>query len=362
MADSDIRHLFEQLNLTEKTAFSLEKTKEDYILDISVQERSNTLAATSSNKFIRLFSYSNLATKGSIEGHSGLITGVKFANTESDILFSSSEDKTIKCWDVRTDLKKPVSVFEGYEESNNIFTSFDVSCNDRVICAGCAQNKKSEDVHLLFWDRRGKELLGCYSDSHQDDITQVCFHPTEPDTLSTGSTDGLVCVFDIGQPTEDDAIVLTLNSESSVDKIGWHNNNLYCVTHIDTFYLWDIKKEEDLLVLTDIKDSNYLQGKDSIEYLIDGLVVNDKLHLVAGTHSGSLRVLDVSGDSPTVVQSLTGGHTSTVRCCLWSDNMLVSGGEDSMLCLWSHRKTIPKQEPKGKLKVKKSVTRKAQPY
>lgn len=26
------------------------------------------------------------------------------------------------------------------------------------------------------------------------------------------------------------------------DKIGWHGNNLYCVTHIDTFYLWDTKK------------------------------------------------------------------------------------------------------------------------
>ena len=46
----------------------------------------------------------------------------------------------------------------------------------------------------------------------------MCFHPTETDTLSTGSTDGLVCVFDISQPTEDDAITLTLNSESSVVK------------------------------------------------------------------------------------------------------------------------------------------------
>jgi hypothetical protein len=41
--------------------------------------------------------------------------------------------------------------FSGYEESNNVFTSFDISCNDRVICAGCAQDKKSEDVHMLFW-------------------------------------------------------------------------------------------------------------------------------------------------------------------------------------------------------------------
>ena len=39
MAESDIKDLFDKLTLTEKTAFSLEKHSEDYILDLSVQER-----------------------------------------------------------------------------------------------------------------------------------------------------------------------------------------------------------------------------------------------------------------------------------------------------------------------------------
>lgn len=359
MADSDIKDLLDKLTLTEKTAFSLEKLSDDYVLDITVQESSDTLAATSSNKFIRLFSYSNLTTKGCIEGHSDVITGIRFARTERDILFSASEDKTIKCWDLRTDMKKPTAILEGYEESNNDFTSFDISCNDRVICAGCAQNKKTEEVHLLFWDRRSNELLGSYSDSHQDDITQVCFHPSKPDSLSTGSTDGLVCVFDIGQPSEDDAILLTLNSESSVNKIGWHGDNVYCVTHIDTFHVWDTQKEEDIINLTDVKDK--VKGKDEVDYLIDGLVVNDKLYLLAGTHGGLLRVLDVEEDT-TVIQTFSDGHTSTVRCSLWSNNVLVTGGEDSMLCLWSDRKSTLKSPPKSKLKMKKTVSKKSAPY
>ena len=45
---------------------------------------------------------------------------------------------------------------------------------------------------------------------------QVRFHPSQPDTLATGSTDGLVCVFDISQTSEDDAISWTFNAESSV--------------------------------------------------------------------------------------------------------------------------------------------------
>lgn len=45
---------------------------------------------------------------------------------------------------------------------------------------------------------------------------QVEFHPTKADSLATGSTDGLVCVFDIGKNNEQDALVTTLNSESTV--------------------------------------------------------------------------------------------------------------------------------------------------
>ena len=47
-------------------------------------------------------------------------------------------------------------------------------------------------------------------------VFQVKFHPTKPASLATGSTDGLVCVFDISQSSEEDALVTTLNSESSV--------------------------------------------------------------------------------------------------------------------------------------------------
>ena len=37
----------------------------------------------------------------------------------------------------------------GYEETNNIFTSFDVSCDDRLVCAGT--EAKKEETHLIFW-------------------------------------------------------------------------------------------------------------------------------------------------------------------------------------------------------------------
>lgn len=51
--------------------------------------------------------------------------------------------------------------------------------------------------------------------------SQVKFHPDRRDVLASGSTDGLVCLFDISQPIEDDALFGTLNSESSVVSNCW---------------------------------------------------------------------------------------------------------------------------------------------
>ena len=47
-------------------------------------------------------------------------------------------------------------------------------------------------------------------------LFQVKFHPKRRDILVSASSDGLVCLFDISQPSEDEALHGTLNSESSV--------------------------------------------------------------------------------------------------------------------------------------------------
>lgn len=58
--------------------------------------------------------------------------------------------------------------------------------------------------------------MGAYSDSHDDDVTQVKFHPENKDILASGSTDGLVNIFNVSESSEDDALQMTLNTESSV--------------------------------------------------------------------------------------------------------------------------------------------------
>lgn len=49
-----------------------------------------------------------------------------------------------------------------------------------------------------------------------DDITSLAFHNNKRDSLLSGSTDGLINVFDLTETTEDSALTYSLNTESSV--------------------------------------------------------------------------------------------------------------------------------------------------
>ena len=66
-------------------------------------------------------------------------------------------------------------------------------------------------------------MLGGYWDSYGDDVTSVKFHGTDASKLATGGTDGLINVFDISRDNEDDALLTTLNSESSIRNLIWYS-------------------------------------------------------------------------------------------------------------------------------------------
>lgn len=100
--------------------------------------------------------------------------------------------------------------------------SFDVSCDERLIAGGTEHI--AGDTFILFWDTRynnsksddKNNFLGGYWESHTEDVTSLAFHSSKQDVLASGSTDGLINVFDLTKPTEDLALTYSLNTESSV--------------------------------------------------------------------------------------------------------------------------------------------------
>ncbi|XP_072169715.1 WD repeat-containing protein 89-like [Diadema setosum] len=312
-----------------------------YITELDAQKRfagcGEPLAALAcSNHSIKLVGKETMTSAGELKGHSGPLSGVKFAHRNPFTVFSSSKDGTVRCWDTRMKRNKAPQVFTGYE--GNSFTSFDINCSDDILSAGT--EAVENDAYLMFWDRRSTNLLGTYKECHSDDITQVKFHPTKSSSLATGSTDGLVCVFDTSQNNEEDALVTTLNSDSSVSRIGWCGTNseyLYCLTHTDTILIFDAVESSEITRFGAIRES-LKEDCCQVDYLVDCFYHSSlkSLIVLGGTNSGDTHLLTVGRDRLHFVHPLKGIHKGVVRCLHWDNQTetLITGGEDGVVSSW----------------------------
>ncbi|XP_073426973.1 WD repeat-containing protein 89 [Dendrobates tinctorius] len=342
-----------------------------YILGIDVsnsaeEQNGQTIAILCSDKTIRLYNRETMTCLHEYNAHPGTLSGVRFCHTNANLVLSACSDATVKLWDARVSGAGTVQQYTGYP--SNVFISFDVSCNDLVICAGT--EKVEDDAFLVFWDGRyslntkSKEPLGAYSESHNDDITQVRFHPTNPSLVATGSTDGLVNVFDIGADNEGDALTSTCNSDSSVNIVGWAGRDykqVYCLTHNEGFLWWDLSQvdTEEPITLCKVEDVRENVGGCHINYLIGGFYHEswNALFLLGGSHNGDISLLNCVLGRVAHLKTLTGGHTDIVRSVYWcgGDDSLITGGEDAQLLLWKPKVKEASSKKRDSIKMSSSV-------
>jgi WD repeat-containing protein 89 len=103
--------------------------------------------------------------------------------------------KSLNCVDLRLQTK----VLE-IPKIKNEFLSFDIS-QSRLASIG---TELFQDSPLLFYDlRNSSQPIGKF-DVHSDDITQVKFNPADSNLMMTGSTDGLFCLYNLGNGLDED--------------------------------------------------------------------------------------------------------------------------------------------------------------
>jgi WD40 repeat protein len=182
------------------------------------------------------------------------------------------------------------------------------------------------------------------SESIGDDVTQLQFHPLYPSILCSGSTDGLLCAFDVHQlraaeqaeDAEDDALLCVFNSESSVSKFGYfgpHHEFMYLQTHIETLSLWSLETGNKVVDFGDVRQSD-----PPMAYLIDHVYDPKSQMLCAygGTHDGDVMVYNVSMDGLAYLKTLPKLHSATLRClAAMPDGKVFLAGEDGRISVFT---------------------------
>ena len=292
----------------------------------------NTFASVGSDDALRLFDISLKLLRKVAPAHSGIScltsTGNGFA--------TAGRDGKLRVHDLRVDRSTLVIS----EPKGNGFSS--IAYHDHFAAAGTESTKEGlGEVSVLLYDTRNASVpLRNYAESHTDTITQLAFHPTQPNVLLSGSTDGLVSIFDINQSDEEDALQQVLNPRSAVHCAGFLSPvEVYVVTMDERFSIHHVVDGNDGSDRSSI-DFGDVRDKLSCMYVID--LINGSQPIVACGHNVNQTLSMVQLESArswkfSSVIDLPGAHGEEVVrdvMVLAEEKKAMSCGEDGLVKLW----------------------------
>ncbi|KAK2768327.1 hypothetical protein FQN54_000180 [Arachnomyces sp. PD_36] len=340
----------------------------------------DSLAAISSDDSLRLFDRRTLQLRGSASGfadnvHEGGVTclcdggdgggggggggGQAGGNGggNNHLLVTGGRDGRMKLWDIRGEGKKAVVEFQ--TEKNAPVLSIASNAGTNTVVAGT--ELVSSQATVAFWDTRSpKQPRLQYSESHNDDVTELQFHPTNPSTLLSGSTDGLVNIYDTTITDEDDALLQVVN-HGSVHHAGFlaednnsNDNNgsgssgaagaIYALSHDENFSIYPRhSSEEDATEPPPIPFGDLRPVLDC-SYVVQVLRGSGESFVAAGSTSEQRLDLIPLTSSPKwnfnqdAIWRLPGGHGEEIVRSIYLDqqsNSVFTCGEDGFVRVWT---------------------------
>jgi WD40 repeat protein len=251
------------------------------------------------------------------------------------LLTTSSANGQICIVDVRQPSPALTLTLPRREEALSVSLGYD------GLLAACGSNKS----RVYFRDiRQNGSLLGTYQDSHTDEVTRVRFQSAQSPLLLSASEDGLACIFDTSQPSEEAALKSVLNVRTPLRKVGFFGPSLegvYCLTGSETLSVWHHESAQRICDFgANIRDklSTLAEGL-AVDYLVDCRwdTTRQELSLVAGNHDGDACKYRVDAGALSLSHILVGGHRGDVRswCPLTNSSIFVTAGEDARMCEWN---------------------------
>eukprot|EP00934_Nitzschia_sp_Nitz4_P006304 Nitzschia sp. Nitz4//scaffold150_size53981//33462//34724//NITZ4_006680-RA/size53981-processed-gene-0.85-mRNA-1//-1//CDS//3329537080//6294//frame0 len=314
---------------------------------------SNWLGCALSNGEVQVYDQTKLLPLQTYH-HKGFVTDLVRDTSNPNALIASSADGTVAIYDVRQSCRPAIQVSVPLsEEALSVSVGFD----GNIAAVGTHKAK----IH--FFDvRGGRSIVGTYNQAHTNEITRVRFQTmsgafgassaTTP-LLVSAAEDGLACVYDTSQATEEAAIQNVLSVQAPIREIGFfgpQSEAIYCLTGSESLLLYhkdDAVCRKDFGVntrheLNHLLNSTGTNAVAPMEYLVDCRWDStlQELQLLAGSVQGDAAMYSVGERGLSFKHRLEGGHRGVIRA--WdslSTNTFVTVGEDARLCEWNRIST-----------------------
>lgn len=183
-----------------------------------------------------------------------------------------------------------------------------------------------EDAKINFYDLRSHQApIHQFIESHQDDITQLLFHPIYENQLVSGSMDGLINMYDLKDFDEEEAIQTVLKFDQSISKLGFFGNQaefLFSSSHMEHLRLWNLQSGDCISDFCDLKGYNF-DNQFRMDYFINGHFdsLNERLFISGGDNSGRIGLIHVNLNSLQLCDVLDHGKEEIVRSVNWDQQV-----------------------------------------
>ena len=257
---------------------------------------------------------SQIAPQGVCRGHTKEGYALEWSPRQEGKLLSGAEDNKVILWDTTAAFTRnsapatevrPVKTFNAHTD---IVEDVGWHCQDPHLLGSVG------DDHFLFlWDAReeSKPVL-CVTEAHPSDVNCLAFHPKQEFVLATGGADSTVAIWDMRNISKPMSILR--GHSDQVFKLEWSPSNESILASCSAdrrVALWDLAR-------------------------------------IGETQSEA-----ETGDGPSELLFLHGGHTSKVSDFSWNTNRdfewtIASVSDDNVLQIWNPARDIYTEDGEDK--------------
>ncbi|PNH41118.1 hypothetical protein VD0004_g5960 [Verticillium dahliae] len=319
--------------------------EEVYVLDI--HRLGASLASIPSDQQLSLFDPARLGAGPitSLPTAHGNIKALRPFDRSASTVCTGGDDGTVALWDLRNPPSSALAARFAAADAPLTALACDAASHTLAVGTEFANHQSS----IALWDVRGASPAprARYAEVHSDDVTELCFHPAEaPGILLSGSTDGVVNVYDTRAADEDDVVVQTLNTGSVHRAAFMSASEVYTLTHDEKLAVFNLdagyEKGTPVADFGDVRAELACQYVANVTAKVDGsgaiigVGSQDRqnfqlVHLARGSEKNSW-VFDRASSV-----GLPGGHGEEIvrAFCFYDDEQVVfTAGEDGYIKAW----------------------------